>query len=209
VRTRGWGGNPPATDAEAADRIVAAARRCLDSRGSTTTITYIAAELRVARPTVYRYFDNLEDLLRAVALVAADELGDRIAAHVTTFATPSTEERIVEAVAYLIETMPEEAYYGLLFTTAWSNRSFKEVTSPVAMMAGRELLRRLTIDRADLGLDDPTMDELVEHLLRTVQSFLLDPGEPPRRGPELRRYLRRWLWGPVRALADDSAVGVR
>jgi hypothetical protein len=32
--------------------------------------------------------------------------------------------------------------------------------------------------------------------LRSVQSILTDPGEPPRNGTELRRFLTRWL-GPA------------
>ena len=31
------------------------------------------------------------------------------------------------------------------------------------------------------------------HLLRTLQSLILDPGDPVRTGPELREYLQRWL----------------
>jgi hypothetical protein len=30
-------------------------------------------------------------------------------------------------------------------------------------------------------------------LRRVVQSFVIDPGRPGRRGAELRRYLRRWV----------------
>ncbi|PRC52759.1 TetR family transcriptional regulator, partial [Mycobacterium sp. ITM-2017-0098] len=37
------------------------------------------------------------------------------------------------------------------------------------------------------------LDQLSEHLLRIIQSFVLDPGRPPRHGEELRAYLSRWV----------------
>ena len=51
------------------------------------------------------------------------------------------------------------------------------------------------IDRCDdrlQGISDPS-DAVAEHLLRIIQSFVIDPGRPPRRGVELRNYLRRWV----------------
>jgi hypothetical protein len=45
-------------------------------------------------------------------------------------------------------------------------------------------------------LSDEDLTELGEHLLRIIQSFVIDPGRPPRNGVELRRYLRRWV-GPT------------
>ena len=35
--------------------------------------------------------------------------------------------------------------------------------------------------------------EIASHLLRIVQSLVLDPGDPPLRGPAVRAYLRRWV----------------
>ena len=41
-----------------------------------------------------------------------------------------------------------------------------------------------------------TVDELVEFLLRIIQSMVVAPPEAPRSGAELRAYLRRWV-GPA------------
>jgi hypothetical protein len=59
------------------------------------------------------------------------------------------------------------------------------------------MLRRFDVDWAAHGLDDDDLDELAEHLLRIIQSFVLDPGRPPRVGEELRSYLRRWVGGAL------------
>ena len=61
------------------------------------------------------------------------------------------------------------------------------------------MLRRFDVDWAGLGFTDDDLDELAEHLLRIIQSFVIDPGRPPRAGEDLRDYLRRWV---------GSAVGV-
>ena len=52
------------------------------------------------------------------------------------------------------------------------------------------MLRRFDVDWAGLGFSDADIDELSEHLLRIIQSFVIDPGRPPRQGDELRAYLQ-------------------
>jgi hypothetical protein len=73
------------------------------------------------------------------------------------------------------------------------NPHTESVTSDVAQDFARSMLRQFDIDWAAAGLSDGELDELAEHLLRIIQSFVVDPGRPPRRGMELREYLRRWV----------------
>ncbi|WP_007510947.1 hypothetical protein [Pseudofrankia saprophytica] len=66
------------------------------------------------------------------------------------------------------------------------------------------------VDWAALGYDDQTLDELVEFLLRIIQSMVIAPLERPRSRDELRGYLRRWLGpalypGPVPATAAHTS----
>jgi hypothetical protein len=49
------------------------------------------------------------------------------------------------------------------------------------------------VDWSAEGYEGSELDELVEQMLRMTQSFVVDPGTPPRTGSELRRYLTRWL----------------
>lgn len=60
----------------------------------------------------------------------------------------------------------------------------------------REFLEEANIDWAAMGYDDRTVDELVEFLLRTIQSMVIAPPETPRSSAELRAYLQRWI-GPA------------
>jgi hypothetical protein len=40
--------------------------------------------------------------------------------------------------------------------------------------------------------------------LRIIQSFVIDPGRPPRQGAELRSYLHRWVGGAIRPSAEPT-----
>ena len=73
----GWRGDPPGSEAEARERIVGAAMRCVDRYGPEKTgLSDVAHELGVTRQTVYRYFAGTDDLLAAVARSAADSYLD-------------------------------------------------------------------------------------------------------------------------------------
>ena len=82
VRTHGWRGSPPRDDAEARERIIGAAMRCIDRYGSRTRLADVAKELGVTRQTVYFYFAGTEELLVATAQQAVGGFLDALAAHV-------------------------------------------------------------------------------------------------------------------------------
>jgi hypothetical protein len=60
----------------------------------------------------------------------------------------------------------------------------------------RAILEHTHIDWATLGYDAHTLDELVEFLLRIIQSMVIAPPKAPRSSTELRAYLRRSI-GPA------------
>ncbi len=198
MRTHGWGGNSPASDEEAIARILSATRRCIDTKGAAATITDVAALLCVTRPTIYRYFASTDDLLRATAIDAAGEFMERLTSHIADIRDPATA--IVELVAYTLECLPSERYIGLLLAADRVGTFAPGVTSSTAMAFGHSLIRGVNVDWESAGLDAPLLDEWVEHLLRILQSLLLDPGRPPRTGAGLRQCLARWVL-PVPAAA--------
>lgn len=75
------------------------------------------------------------------------------------------------------------------------------MTSEVAMSLGRAIVERFDVGWAAAGFDDKAFDELIEVMLRVVQSPVLDPGRPPRHGTDLRRFLSTWPAPAVRARA--------
>jgi len=197
MRTRGWQGDPPLTDDEARTRILDAAKRCVERFGpSKTRLADVAIELGVTRQTVYRYFPSTDALLVAAAVHAAGGFLDRLAAHLHGITDPA--EAVVEAVASALEWLPQDKHLGLLIEPGRPNPHTESVTSDVALDFAHSMVRRFDVDWAGLGFTDVDLDELAEHLLRIIQSFVVDPGRPPRRGEKLRDYLTRWVGPAVR-----------
>lgn len=191
VRTHGWSGDTPADDAEAVARILRVAGEILDSGEQSMTIMRVAERLGVTRQTVYRYFEGTDALLAAAANDAAVEFLDGLAEAMQGIGDPG--EAVVEGIALTLERLRASRRFALLFIDPGRGRFVREVTSVTATTAGRHILDRFDVDWARHGWTDHDLDELAEHMLRTLQSFIIDPGNPARSGPQLRRYLRRWV----------------
>lgn len=198
MRRHGWSGTVPTTDAEAVDRILAAARTVIERSGDAFTMAEIARELGVTRQTVYRYFPSADALVTATALAETGRFLDVLAAHLDHITDPA--EAVVEGIAYTLEALPEDRYLSLLLTPGRANSFPAEITSDTALVLGRNILERFAVDWERAGITGARLDELVEHMLRIVSSFVLDPGRPPRHGTELRRYLTTWTAPAIRAL---------
>lgn len=208
MRQHGWSGDLPASDDEAVRRILDVTRACIERDGPEIGIAAVARELGVTRQTVYRYFRSADDLLVATAIDAAAEFLDRVQRHLG-HRRRRPESAVVEAVAFVVERLPHEPYVGVLFTPGLVGRFSWGVTSEPALALGRALVERFPVDWAAHGYGDAELDGLVELMLRTTQSFVVDPGTPPRTGAELRAYLHRWLGPAVAASTAGSAARSR
>jgi len=196
MRRHGWGGNIPADDDEARTRIVATAAALVCERPSAApTISEVAERLSVTRQTVYRYFPSSQALLVASVGEGVEAFLDDIAEHLHD--TADAADAVVEGIAYTYEQIRERPDLALLL--AASGGAAHEVTSPTSLALGRSILERLGVDWPAAGYDDAALDELVELMQRTLQSFIVDPGDPPRSPAQLRAYLHRWV-GPAVAV---------
>ena len=104
--------------------------------------------------------------------------------------------QMVDVVAYIIERLPDEPLLTLLMENDRSNQFSRRMLQPVVIARCRVILQHTRIDWAALGYDEDAIDELVEFLLRMIQSMVIAPPDPPRTGAQLRAYLRRWI-GPA------------
>jgi AcrR family transcriptional regulator len=202
MRTHGWSGSAPASDEEAVARILAAASKAIDTHGADISIADVARTLGVTRQTVYRYFPGTDALLTAAATNAATGYLDRLADHLAGITDPA--EAAVEGIASTLEWLPRDKHVSLLLGPDRAGAFSADVTSDIAVDFARTMLGRFDVNWAGLGYTDTDLDELAEHLLRIIQSFVIDPGRPPRTGPRLRRYLRRWV---APALIAVNTVG--
>jgi AcrR family transcriptional regulator len=182
----------PADDEEALTRIIAATRSAIDQRG-TVSVSEVAQTLGVTRQTVYRYFPTHEALLAATALSSIDGFLDRLAAHLGSITDPT--EAVVEGIAYTFEQIAHDRYLSLIFQPGKASAFTAGVTSDMAISFGRSMVQRFDVDWDATGFTGGKLDELLEVMLRMLQSLIVDPGRPARRGSELRRFLREWI-GP-------------
>jgi AcrR family transcriptional regulator len=180
---------------EARVQILAAARSRLAEAGSTN-ISEVAEDLGVTRQTVYRYFPTSDHLVDAAALDAVAEMTERLGEHVRRHLDRTggdAGDAAVEVVAFVYEHLRGDPALDRMVAPGRLSSTVAGLTSPESIALGRELLSGFGLDWVALGLDDEAQGELVEHLLRTLQTLVLDPGDPPRTGDQVRAYLQRWL----------------
>lgn len=192
MRTHGWGGATPASDDEAKERILDAASAALEERGTTLRVADVARALEVSRQTIYNYFPG-NSLIEAVATRSGLRFIERLETHLGGVTDPI--DALVESFAFTLEWLPQDKPVQLMLANDFGRASV-EVTSDMARQFGHGILAGLDVDWDGLGFDDAAIDDLVEYMLRMLQSFMVDPGRPPRTGSALRDYVRRWL-GPV------------
>ncbi len=189
---RGWRGTPPADDDEACERIVDATLKCVERRGPpATTVTDVADAVGITRRAVYRYFSSTEELFTAAAAVALDGWTERIGELTAAMSDPT--ELLVEAVAHLIERLPEQPLLLALFANDHTRLFSKGMVRPASIKRSRIMLESNKIDWAALGYGRADLDDLLAILIRIVQSMIIAPSDPPRTGAELRAFLRRWI----------------
>lgn len=192
---KGWGGAPPADDEEARKRIVDAAIKSMERRGPQgTSLSVIAGDLGITRPTVYRYFATIDELVTAASDVALGGWTARIGDLTSDIKDPV--DLLVEAVAYLVERLPKEPLLTTLLQTDLTRLMSRRMVMGESIARSRVLLEHTGIDWATLGYRGKDFDDLVEYLLRIIQSLVLVPPHPPRTAAQLRAVLRHWI-GPV------------
>ena len=193
ARRRGWGGRPPVDDDEASQRIVDAAVELIGRTGSAISIADVAESLGVIRQTVYRYFPSADALMRAAAIASVAGFLDRLAQQVSNLEDPV--DAMTEGVVFTLAEVRRTPHLGILLTGTDVHPD--GITSDEARAFGMTMIRRFDVDWERHGYDEPALRELVEYQLRTMQSFFISPGNPPRSQDELRAYLRRWVGSTV------------
>lgn len=194
MRSRGWAGSTPSTDDEAIARILSAVDAEVAEHGAGIRLADVARRLGVTRQTVYRYFPNADALLIASSMRAVNGFVDQVAAHVDGLRDPVTA--VIECVAFGVENLAGDPQLEGLLTGRDGVEAATSLTSDTAISFCLNAFHRLDVDWELHGFDTAALRDLAEMTLRTVQSLLTDPGQTPRKGPVLRRFVARWL-GPA------------
>ena len=125
------------------DQIMEEARRLFGERGTTdVSMDEIAVEAGVARSTVYVYFSNRDDLLRACVQSMYDRMTETIALIVSDDASPP--ERLRGLILGLLERIDESpAFFRLAMATQATPGEGSAAVGGALMMIGLDMIRVL------------------------------------------------------------------
>ena len=169
-------------------RILDAAIACVKRWGiQRVTLNDIADEAGVARSTVYSYYSNRDEVIRAGLLQSAYVFGEKLLTHISQFKT--SRDRAIEAVAYSLEVLPNEPHLALISDSTLSEILHAEaLTTPESTDIGLALFQ-VIMQREDRS-DDETR-EIVEFTFRFMLSLLTMKSPVERTPDELRGFIAR------------------
>lgn len=185
---RPWAGDPPQA-AAARRRLLDAAARCIARDGlAATSVASVAAEAGVSRPTVYRYFEDRDTLVRGALGEAAIRLHATIDERTARLHDPG--DIVVEVVVHALDTVRADPVLSAIWSSASADGSVVgRFTEPGGVAFARSCLARAA---GPANWSDRDADEAAELVLRLALSLLVSP-EPHRSPAALRAYLRRRL----------------
>ena len=125
------------------DQIMDTARRLFGERGSTdVSMDEIAGEAGVARSTVYTYFANRDDLLRACVQSMYDRMADTVELVLAGRASP--QDRLWGLIMGLLERIDESpAFFRLAMATQATGAAGSAAVGGALMMIGLDMIRVL------------------------------------------------------------------
>ncbi|MFF1410840.1 TetR/AcrR family transcriptional regulator [Streptomyces sp. NPDC058289] len=199
----GWGGRPPASDAEARQRIIDATDRCIDRYGvAKTTLSDVAGELGVTRQTVYRHFGRISDIIGEVAAQGAESFVEQMIAHLQGITDPA--EAVIEGMVFCVRTIPTDPRLSLLLQLGDPAAFGRGATTRDTIDRGAKMLQRFPVDWTASGIGEDDLNGLAEMIMRLLTSLLQHPSEVPQDEARLRTFLNRWL-APALSRPSPSA----
>ncbi len=114
---------------------------------------------------------------------------------------------VVECVSFGVENLSGDPQLESLLTRRDEGEAATSLTSDTAIAFCLSVFHRFEVDWKLHGFDATALRELAEMTLRTVQSLLTDPGQAPRKGLALRRFIARWL-GPAILYPRMTSVSI-
>jgi TetR/AcrR family fatty acid metabolism transcriptional regulator len=189
------------------DQIMDTARRLFGERGTTdVSMDEIAAEAGVARSTVYVYFANRDDLLRACVQSMYDRMTETIALVVSDEASPA--DRLRGLILGLLERIDESpSFFRLAMATqATASAEGSAAVGGALMMIGLDMIRVLEdLIMAGVAAGDFRADVVPERAVVLVGQQIYgalsvragepDPIPAARAAEEISAFVRRGLGG--------------
>jgi AcrR family transcriptional regulator len=183
-----WSGDRPKSEIEAKSRVCTAALACLKRQGiEKTTMSDIAKEASITRPTLYKYFNNIEEVLSTAIDIEAYNFAESVVKHAKQFAT--IEERIVETIIYVVEELPKDPNLSIIVNDdrakTLRDRAFSDEATLVFSEMTAVPLIEIRPELRDQGV------EISEIMARFAISMILFPGKYSNDCDGLRALISR------------------
>lgn len=183
-----WSGNRPKSDVEAKRRLCEAALECIKRTDlERATMSDIAKEAGVARPTLYKHFKSKNEIFFAAIDTVAFYFTESVVEHAKKFAT--FEERIIETIVFVVTELPQHRYLSLVLkdecATAIRNRAFNDDAALIFSEMTAGPLIEVRPDIKDQGI------EISEIMSRFAISVILFPGRYSHDLEGLRELIRK------------------
>jgi AcrR family transcriptional regulator len=178
-------------------QLILAAGLVISRRGGDFSMSEIAAEASVSRPTLYRYFPTKSDVLHAVAADSRVRFAAGLEA--ATDGVPPAErlERALDYVAEFQRTLPRAI---INVAPGFALRQLADALPHMrASIIG--LLADCFDDPAASGPSPQACHDIADRIVRTAMSYFLFPGEDPA---DLAKALRTAAGFPPLRQAPDS-----
>ncbi len=185
-----WSGNPPKDESEAKARLCEATLRCVARMGLTkASMSDIAKEAGVTRPTLYKHFNSKTSAFIAAIDAVAHEFAHSVAESASRLDT--VEERVIDMILFVVKELPRHKYLSLVLipecSVVLAERAFSEERPLELSRITAAPIIELRPDLRDEG------EEIAEVMSRLAISLILFPGRFKSSEKELREFIRRRL----------------
>ena len=169
-------------------RLYIAGLECVKRNGfAKTTMSDIAKQAGIARPTLYKYFKSKVEILFTGIDEVAFAFAESVVAHARQFDT--LDDRIVETIIYVVQELPSHPYLSLVLDTECSeifrNRAFSDEATLIFSEMTSAPLIELKPELKDQSL------EISQIMSLFAISMILFPGKYGSDYNGLRELIRR------------------
>jgi len=186
------------------ERLLDAAEGCLEQFGpQKTSMEDVARAAGMSRATVYRYFENRDELLLGVASRQASALASEAIAYLSRYTAIS--DWLVEGLLFTLREIPNRPVFAALVTSLDSRSSGSLLLGSTGLIQiGVDVLGPVFASAKEEGLLSAEIEPemLIEWLLRMLWTYLNAPSQVATDEEGMRKLFRMML---IPAVLKDSA----
>lgn len=186
------------------ERLLDAAADAIREHGAGTSMDVIAAEVGVAKPVLYRYFDSRHGLMLALA----DRFSAALAAEIRTALTAPGEPATLlrdSIDTYLSFVEREPALYR--FLTQWAQAEHPQAVTGLMAQLAEEIAKVLGERLQDFGLDPEPAEPWGYGMVGMVHlagDWWIERATMPRE--RLVKHLASLLWSGIEGYAGGAPI---